>query len=339
MRVLGIETSCDETGLALYDSEHGLLAQRLHSQVALHRDYGGVVPELAARDHIRHLLPLLSDLLGDVDGRTPDAVAYTQGPGLAGALMVGAMAGRALAYAWQVPALGIHHLEGHLLMPLMSVSDLQAPFLSLLVSGGHTQLLRVHTLGEYELLGESIDDAVGEAFDKVAKMLGLDYPGGPAVASLAEQGDDRAFDFPQPMLDRPGLDFSFSGLKTAVRKAISEAERCRQRDADICASFERAVVATLVRKCQRAVQETGLSTLVLAGGVAANLRLRRELAACPGLRLVYPPLALCTDNGAMIAYAGCRRLLHGAGGDGLGLSLRPRWPLADLSLLRREDEQ
>ncbi len=336
MRVLGIETSCDETGLAIYDSERGLLGQRLHSQVILHRDYGGVVPELAARDHIRHFLPLLGELLADTEGRIPDAVAYTQGPGLAGALMVGAMAGRALAYAWRVPALGIHHLEGHLLMPLMDATDLQAPFLSLLVSGGHTQLLRVRALGDYELLGESIDDAVGEAFDKVAKMLGLDYPGGPAVARLAETGDDAAFDFPQPMLDRPGLDFSFSGLKTAVRKVIIDAPRSSQRDADICASFEYAVVATLVRKCQRAVQETGLSTLVLAGGVAANVRLRRELAACPGLRLVYPPQALCTDNGAMIAYAGCRRLLHAAQGDALGLSLRPRWPLSALSALTGE---
>ncbi len=330
VRVLGIETSCDETGLAVYDSEHGLLAQRLHSQIALHRDYGGVVPELASRDHVRYLLPLLEELLAECGVERPDAVAYTRGPGLAGALMVGAMTGRALAYAWQVPALGIHHLEGHLLMPLMGDASVELPFLCLLVSGGHTQLLRVSALGHYELLGESIDDAVGEAFDKVAKMLGLDYPGGPAVAHWATRGNDRAYDFPQPMLDRPGLDFSFSGLKTAVRKVIEEVERSPQRDADICASFERAVVQTLVRKCQRAVAATGLSTLVLAGGVAANARLRRELAACKDWRVVYPPTALCTDNGAMIAYAGCLRLLRGQA-DALGLSLRPRWPLVELS--------
>ncbi|NNM51288.1 MAG: tRNA (adenosine(37)-N6)-threonylcarbamoyltransferase complex transferase subunit TsaD [Pseudomonadales bacterium] len=329
MLVLGIETSCDETGVALYDSEHGLLGQELYSQIALHADYGGVVPELASRDHVRKLVPLVRQLMHACSVDKADAVAYTCGPGLAGALMVGAMTGRALAMAWGVPALGVHHMEGHLLAPLMSAQAPQFPFLALLVSGGHTQLLRVDALGQYTLLGESVDDAVGEAFDKVAKMLGLDYPGGPAVARCALQGNPERFDFPQPMLDRPGLDFSFSGLKTAVRIAITQTQDYPDKAADICAAFERAAVDVLVAKCGRAVLMTGLRRLVVAGGVSANLKLRASLGEMAGTEVWYAPVELCTDNGAMIAYAGCQRLLRGEH-HGLALELFPRWPLTAL---------
>ncbi len=309
MRVLGIETSCDETGVAVYDSEKGLLAHRLYSQVDLHADYGGVVPELASRDHVRKLIPLIKEVLAAANSNAQEinGIAYTSGPGLAGALMVGAMTGRSLAYAWNVPAIGVHHMEGHLLAPLLEVNKPEFPFIALLVSGGHTQLLRVDGIGQYQLLGESVDDAAGEAFDKVAKMLNLDYPGGPNVAKLALQGNGAAFKFPRPMLDRPGLDFSFSGLKTSVLTAYKNTPDYPEKLADIAASFEAAVVDTLLRKCERALKETGLKRLVMAGGVSANVKLRAELEAMAQRKrwqVFYPSHAFCTDNGAMIAYAG-----------------------------------
>lgn len=337
MRVLGIETSCDETGVAVYDSERGLLADVLYSQIELHQEYGGVVPELASRDHIRKSLPLVREVLAQA-GTTAeqiDGVAFTAGPGLIGALMVGACIGRSLAYAWGVPAVGVHHMEAHLLAPMLEENPPRFPFVALLVSGGHTQLVRVDGIGRYVLLGESLDDAAGEAFDKCAKMLGLPYPGGPHLARLAEQGREQ-FAFPRPMLNRPGLDFSFSGLKTAVSLAI----RAHSVDgivpaatrADIAASFQRAVVATLTGKSLRALQETGLTTLVVAGGVSANRELRatleRELHAI-GANVFYARPRFCTDNGAMIAYAGCQRLLGGAREE-LPLSVRARWPLTEL---------
>jgi N6-L-threonylcarbamoyladenine synthase len=337
MRVLGIETSCDETGAAIYDSARGLLAEALHSQIDLHQAYGGVVPELASRDHIQKTLPLIRQVLAEADTRPEqiDGVAFTSGPGLIGALMVGACIGRSLAYAWAVPALGVHHMEAHLLAPMLEAEPPPLPFVALLVSGGHTQLVAVSAVGVYELLGESVDDAAGEAFDKCAKMLGLPYPGGPHLARLAEQGSTR-FDFPRPMTNRPGLDFSFSGLKTAVSTAIRDQASAGTLDdgvrADVAASFQAAVVETLTIKCRRALAQTGLRTLVLAGGVSANRALRAalegELAAI-GARLFYARPEFCTDNGAMIAYAGCQRLLVGQGGD-LAVRVRPRWPLAEL---------
>ncbi|HNL81667.1 MAG TPA: tRNA (adenosine(37)-N6)-threonylcarbamoyltransferase complex transferase subunit TsaD, partial [Agitococcus sp.] len=316
MRVLGIETSCDETGVAVYDSEQGLLAHRLYSQIQLHADYGGVVPELASRDHVRKLIPLIKEVLAAANSQATDinGIAYTSGPGLAGALMVGALTGRSLAYAWRVPAIGVHHMEGHLLAPLLEENKPEFPFIALLVSGGHTQLLKVEGIGQYELLGESVDDAAGEAFDKVAKMLHLDYPGGPNVARLALQGNSEAFNFPRPMLDRAGLDFSFSGLKTAVLNANNQTEDYPQKKADIAASFEAAIVDSLVKKCERALKQTGLKRLVMAGGVSANLRLRaqlQDLAMRKRWQVFYPSAAFCTDNGAMIAYAGCQRLVAG----------------------------
>lgn len=340
MRVLGIETSCDETGVAIYDSERGLLADALFSQIALHREYGGVVPELASRDHVRKCLPLLREVFaaaglqpGEVDG-----VAFTAGPGLIGALMVGACIGRSLAYAWGVPALGVHHMEAHLLAPMLEAEPPALPFVALLVSGGHTQLVRVDGIGQYTLLGESLDDAAGEAFDKCAKMLGLPYPGGPELAALAESGHTR-FDFPRPMVNRPGLDFSFSGLKTAVLTAIREQAAINggqidaSTSADIAASFQAAVVETLTIKSLRALQQTGLKTLVLAGGVSANRALRarldRDLNAI-GARVFYARPQYCTDNGAMIAYAGYQRLLAGQG-DALAIQVRARWPLTELT--------
>jgi N6-L-threonylcarbamoyladenine synthase len=341
MRVLGIETSCDETGVAIYDSARGLLADALFSQIALHREYGGVVPELASRDHVRKCLPLLREVFGKAGLRPGDVdgVAFTAGPGLVGALMVGACIGRSLAYAWGVPALGVHHMEAHLLAPMLEAEPPQLPFVALLVSGGHTQLVRVDGIGQYALLGESLDDAAGEAFDKCAKMLGLPYPGGPELAALAESGHLR-FDFPRPMVNRPGLDFSFSGLKTAVLTAIREqTDLSGQLDAstraDIAASFQAAVVETLAIKALRALQQTGLKTLVLAGGVSANRALRqrldRDLNAI-GARVFYARPQFCTDNGAMIAYAGCQRLLAGQR-DALAIQVRARWPLTELSAL------
>ena len=338
MRVLGIETSCDETGVAIYDSERGLLADALFSQIALHREYGGVVPELASRDHVRKCLPLIREVLATAQLQPDhiDAIAYTSGPGLVGALMVGACIGRSLAYAWQVPALGVHHMEAHLLAPMLEAEPPQLPFVALLVSGGHTQLVRVAGIGRYELLGESLDDAAGEAFDKCAKMLGLPYPGGPELAKLAEQGDP-SFDFPRPMLNRPGLDFSFSGLKTAVLTAIREQTSAAgvidpQVRADIAASFQAAVVETLSVKAQRALQQTGLKTLVMAGGVSANRELRRVLErdlAAIDAKVFYARPQFCTDNGAMIAYAGCQRLLANQH-DALTINVRARWPLIEL---------
>jgi N6-L-threonylcarbamoyladenine synthase len=337
MRVLGIETSCDETGVAVYDRERGLLADVIYSQIELHQQYGGVVPELASRDHIRKSLPLIRQVLAEADTAAAeiDGVAFTAGPGLIGALMVGACIGRSLAYAWDVPAIGVHHMEAHLLAPMLEDNPPRLPFVALLVSGGHTQLVRVDGIGAYTLLGESLDDAAGEAFDKCAKMLHLPYPGGPHLAQLAEQGQ-QSFNFPRPMMNRPGLDFSFSGLKTAVSLAIrgsthdgviAEATR-----ADIAASFQRAVVETLAGKSVRALRDTGLKTLVIAGGVSANRELRatleRELHAI-GAEVFYARPRFCTDNGAMIAYAGCQRLLAGAHED-LPLKVRARWPMTDL---------
>lgn len=335
MRVLGIETSCDETGVAIYDTEHGLLAHRLHSQITMHADYGGVVPELASRDHIRRMVPLVREVMVEANTSAEQltGIAYTAGPGLAGALLTGAMFARSLAYAWSLPAVGVHHMEGHLLAPLLEPKPPAFPFVALLVSGGHTQLMRVDGIGQYELLGESIDDAAGEAFDKVAKMLGLDYPGGPQVAKWAQQGNASAFKFPRPMLDRPGLDFSFSGLKTAVLTARDQTPDYPNRLADICASFEDAVVDTLLRKCLRALEQTGLKRLVLAGGVSANKRLRQVLAErlqAIGGEAYYPAPAFCTDNGAMIAFAGAQRLAAGESVD-LAVTVRARWPMTELS--------
>lgn len=337
MRVLGIETSCDETGVAIYDSEKGLLAHRLYSQVDLHADYGGVVPELASRDHVRKLIPLIKEVLAAANSSAQDmnGIAYTSGPGLAGALMVGAMTGRSLAYAWNIPAIGVHHMEGHLLAPLLEVNKPEFPFIALLVSGGHTQLLRVDGIGQYQLLGESVDDAAGEAFDKVAKMLNLDYPGGPNVAKLALQGNGTAFKFPRPMLDRPGLDFSFSGLKTSVLTAYKNTPDYPEKLADIAASFEAAVVDTLLRKCERALKETGLKRLVMAGGVSANVKLRADLEAMAQRKrwqVFYPSHAFCTDNGAMIAYAGCQRLMAGQQ-ENLAVTVKARWPMVELPAL------
>jgi len=351
MRVLGIETSCDETGIALYDSERGLLADSLYSQVALHERFGGVIPELASRDHIRKTLPLIQEVL-DKAGATLediDGIAYTAGPGLIGALLVGASLGRALGMALGVPCIGVHHMEGHLLAPMLEDTPPEFPFVALLVSGGHTQLERVDGIGRYTLLGESLDDAAGEAFDKVGKMLGLAYPGGPRVAALAEKGTPGRFEFPRPMINRPGLEFSFSGLKTAVRNTLVE-ERARQKAdtgaqdvdeqtrADIARAFEDAVVQTFVIKCRRALQETGLKALIIAGGVSANVRLREGLQGMVEKErstLFYARPHLCTDNGAMIAYAGCQRLLAGES-DGLALAVRPRWPLSSLAPLGQQ---
>lgn len=338
MRVLGIETSCDETGVALYDSERGLLSDALYSQVELHQAYGGVVPELASRDHVRRTLPLVRQVLAEsaCSPAEVEGVAYTAGPGLIGALMVGACIGRGLAYGWGVPAIGVHHMEGHLLAPLLEPDPPAFPLVALLVSGGHTQLVRVDGIGHYRLLGESLDDAAGEAFDKCAKMLGLPYPGGPQIAALAERGEAR-IRFPRPMVNRPGLDFSFSGLKTFAFNTIAAARAAdgtieEQTMADIARSFEEAVVSTLVVKCRRALEQEGLTRLIIAGGVSANVRLREQLQialAERGASVHYARPALCTDNGAMIAYAGCQRLLAGAAAS-LAVAVRPRWPLAEL---------
>jgi N6-L-threonylcarbamoyladenine synthase len=334
MRVLGIETSCDETAAAVYDGEQGLLGHCLHSQVRMHAEYGGVVPELASRDHVRALLPMVDQVLKEAQTRPEeiDAVAYTAGPGLVGALLVGGAVARSLAFAWNRPALAIHHLEGHLLAPMLEPDPPEFPFLALLVSGGHTMLASVRALGDYEIIGSSLDDAAGEAFDKTAKLLGLPYPGGPALARLAERGRPGKFRFPRPMLDRPGLDFSFSGLKTAVVVATRGLELDEQTRADIAAEFQQAVVETLVAKCARAAAQTGLSTLVVAGGVGANQALRQALGALAQrarLRVLYPRPEFCTDNAAMIAYAGYRRLVRGEHDD-LRIRANARWPLDSL---------
>lgn len=332
MLILGIETSCDETGVALYDSERGLLAHALYSQVELHAQYGGVVPELASRDHVRKLLPLIQQLLADAQLTLEDleAVAYTAGPGLVGALMVGAAVACGLAFALDVPAIPVHHMEGHLLAPLLEEPAPAFPFVALLVSGGHTQLVDVQALGQYQLLGESLDDAAGEAFDKTAKMLGLPYPGGPVLAKLADSGDATAFDFPRPMTDRPGLDFSFSGLKTAVLTAWRECGEDEARKADIAASFQAAVVDTLVIKCRRALEHTGQQRLVISGGVSAN-RLLRERLATLDAEVFFPRLEFCTDNGAMIAFAASQRLAQGQQQQDWAIKTRARWPMAELS--------
>jgi N6-L-threonylcarbamoyladenine synthase len=341
MRVLGIETSCDETGVALYDSARGLLAHALHSQVAVHAEYGGVVPEIASRDHVRKLLPLVSQCLDEAGlARSDiDAVAYTAGPGLIGALLVGAATGRALALALGKPALAVHHMEGHLLAPMLEADPPRFPFVALLVSGGHTMLVEVRAIGDYRLLGETLDDAAGEAFDKTAKLLGLGYPGGPALARLAQSGRAGRFDFPRPMTDRPGLDFSFSGLKTHTRNLFQEqAGEDDEVVADIAAGFQQAVVDTLAIKCRRAMQETRAAQLVVAGGVGANEALRRRLrkdGERHGWTVAYPRTEFCTDNGAMIAFAGCQRLLAGEA-TGLPVEVRPRWPLDQLQPPRTE---
>ncbi len=334
MLVLGIESSCDETAVALYDQRRGLVGHILHSQVAVHAKYGGVVPELASRDHIRKVIPLIGELLEDTDTKLSDldGIAYTAGPGLLGALMVGAGFGRTLAWALGVPALAVHHMEAHLLAPLMDPARRPPlPFVALLVSGGHTQLVQVDAVGAYTLLGESLDDAAGEAFDKAAKMLGLGYPGGPAVAEAAQSGDPGRFSFPRPMTNRPGLDFSFSGLKTFTLNTIRQLEPLAEQDiCDVARAFEDAVVDTLFIKCRRAVEQTGIPHLVMAGGVAANQVLRASLAERLEAQTYYPPPALCTDNGAMVAYAGLCRLQAGESAP-LSIDTRARWPLTELT--------
>ena len=342
MLVLGIETSCDETGVAVYDSGRGLLAHALHSQVALHDAYGGVVPELASRDHIRHLLPLIREVLHKAGAKESDldAIAYTQGPGLAGALLVGAAVANSLAFGLGIAAIGVHHLEGHLLSPLLESNPPRFPFLALLISGGHTQLMRVSGVGQYEMLGETLDDAAGEAFDKTAKLLGLGYPGGPALAKLAERGRADRFAFPRPMLEqlekRGDLNFSFSGLKTAVVMLTRTRALDEQTRSDVAAAFQEAVADVLVAKSLAAVRRTGLSRLVVAGGVGANVRLRALLdsaAARDKFSVFYPAMEFCTDNGAMIALAGCLRLkiAKTARALPLGFTVRPRWALADVA--------
>ena len=337
--VLGIETSCDETGVALLRWQpdapgRGLLAHTLYSQIKLHADYGGVVPELASRDHVRKLLPLIRQALAEAGLTVQDlgGVAYTAGPGLVGALLVGAAAGRALAWALGVPAIGVHHMEGHLLAPLLEDDPPQPPFVALLVSGGHSMLVEVKAIGQYTILGDTLDDAAGEAFDKTAKMMGLPYPGGPALAKLAEQGRAGAFRFSRPMTDRPGLDFSFSGLKTQVLLAWQQSDQSAQTRADIARAFEEAIVDTLLIKCRRALQASGTARLVIAGGVGATRRLRSELAAAgvkAGFRTDFPRLDFCTDNGAMIALAGAIRLASGQQQDA-SVQVYPRWDLQSL---------
>lgn len=337
MLILGIETSCDDTGVALFDSRHGLLAHKLHSQVEIHNPYGGIVPELAARDHVRKLLPLIQVVMRDADREKKelDAVAYTAGPGLAGALLVGAAVGQSLAAALRVPAIGIHHMEGHLLSPMLEERSPALPFLALLVSGGHTQLVDVQRVGQYHILGESLDDAVGEAFDKVAKLLGLEYPGGPQIAAAAAAGNSGRFRFPRPMTDRPGLDFSFSGLKTHTAEIAKSHHLDAQTIADIAWAFQDAAVDTLVIKTKRALEQTGHRRCVVAGGVGANRLLRARLNALArdgAYELFYPRLEFCTDNGAMIAYAGSLRLSTNIPPEP-GFKVLPRWSLNDLESL------
>ncbi len=334
MKVLGIETSCDETGIAIYDDQQGLLAEALYSQIALHADYGGVVPELASRDHVQRIIPLIDQVMKQAECQPEDidGIAYTAGPGLMGALMVGAAVGRSLAWTWKCPSIGVHHMEGHLLAPMLEENTPDFPFLALLVSGGHTLLVDVSGIGQYKIIGESLDDAVGEAFDKTAKMLGLGYPGGPIISELALNGKTDRYKFPRPMVNRPGLDMSFSGLKTFVLNTWTESDKTVQTKADIAYAFQEAVVDTLAIKCKRALKETGHQRLVIAGGVSANKRLRSrlaELAKTSSVAVFYPKHEFCTDNGAMIAYAGLQRLSAGEK-DGDGFSATPRWPLGDL---------
>ena len=333
MYVLGIETSCDETGVAIYHSKIGLINHLLYSQVEMHSEYGGVVPELASRDHIRKLVPLIKQSLEESRLTSTDinGIAYTAGPGLMGALLVGAATARSLAWTWQVPAIAVHHMEGHLLAPMLEENPPAFPFVALLISGGHTLLVKVEGIGKYQLLGESLDDAAGEAFDKTAKMLGLGYPGGPKLSALAEHGKTQ-LKFPRPMTDRPGLDFSFSGLKTFTLNSFNASNADDQNKADIAAGFQQAVAETLSIKCKRALQQTGLKRLVVAGGVSANKQIRQlltEMTDKEHAQIYFPRLEFCTDNGAMIAYAGCQRLMAGQQ-QGLEIFARPRWPIGEL---------
>lgn len=336
MLVLGIETSCDETGIALYETKQGLLGHALHSQIKMHAEYGGVVPELASRDHIRRALPLATQVLAqaNIDLREIDAIAYTQGPGLAGALLVGTSIAESLAFALDLPTIGVHHLEGHLLSPLLEEHPPAFPFVALLVSGGHTQLMRVDGIGQYELLGDTLDDAAGEAFDKTAKLLGLPYPGGPAISALAAHGKPSQFKLPRPMLTSGDLNFSFSGLKTAVLTLVTQHQPpTDQTRADIAHAFQEAAIAVLAGKCTAALKQTGLSRLVVSGGVGANRRLRAELdnaASKWRFDVFYPRLEFCTDNGAMIAFAGAMRLKQAKPGPH-AFSIRPRWDLVELT--------
>lgn len=337
MLVLGIETSCDETGLAVYDSDQGLLAHTIYSQIHIHAQYGGIVPELASRDHIRKVIPLIEEVLGKASISSPDinGIAFTKGPGLKGALLVGAMLGRTLGFVYQIPTVGVHHLEGHILSPFLDPNPPLFPFIALLVSGGHTELIYAKRIGCYEIIGETLDDAVGEAFDKTANLLGLGYPGGAALSKLAEQGNPNRFHFPRPMVDRPGLDFSFSGIKTFALNLINEHSINDQMRADIASGFQEAIVETLTIKCRRALQQTGLQRLVIAGGVGANNALRKSLSKmCQkyNKNLYFPRHEFCTDNGAMIAYAGCQRLLAGER-DELSVEVFPRWNLSELTPL------
>ena len=336
---LGIESSCDETGIALYHSHQGLLAHSLYSQVKLHEEYGGVVPELASRDHIRKLLPLIEETIqtADITSEQINGIAYTAGPGLMGALLAGASVARSLAYAWQIPAVAVHHMEGHLLAPMLEENKPEFPFICLLVSGGHSMIIRVDGIGQYKLLGDTIDDAAGEAFDKTAKLLNLGYPGGPEVSKLAVEGQTERYKFPRPMVDRPGLDMSFSGLKTFTlntwQKAVKAGDDSHQTKADICRAFELAVADTLTIKCKRALEQEGLNRLVISGGVSANREIRDKLTQLMNKRrgeAFYPRLEFCTDNGAMIAYAGAQRLAAGQHND-LNFACNPRWQLEELT--------
>jgi len=333
LQVLGIETSCDETGVAIYDSDKGLLAHRLYSQIDIHMPFGGVVPELASRDHIKKTLPLIDALLKETQLKRTDldAIAYTKCPGLIGALLVGASIGRSLAYALNIPAIGVHHMEGHLLAPMLSDNPPEFPFVALLVSGGHTLLVQAEGLNQYKILGESVDDAVGEAFDKVAKLLGLGYPGGSEIATLAQKGNSKRFHFPRPMVNRPGLDFSFSGIKTFAIRTLQKHGDDEQTKANIACAFQEAIVDTLMIKCRRAVEKTGDSRLIVAGGVSANQLLRERLIVEMkklNVDVYYPPLIFCTDNGAMIAYAGFLHLKNNEQ-DGLEIKAQARCALGD----------
>lgn len=332
MNVLGVETSCDETGVAIYNSEKGLVSHCLYSQVPVHAEYGGVVPELASRDHIRKLSPLIRQCLSDGKMRPSDidGIAYTAGPGLIGPLMVGATVARSLAMAWKVPAVGVHHMEGHLLAPLLDKDPPEFPFVALLISGGHTLLVQAERAGQYRIIGETLDDAAGEAFDKTASLLGLGYPGGPALSKLAERGNPEHYRFPRPMTNRPGLDFSFSGLKTFARNMLASTDKSAR--ADIARAFQDAVADTFSIKCRRAMRQTGYKRLVVAGGVSANTGIRsklQDMAQKEGIKVYYPRLEFCTDNGAMIAFAGHQRLREGQK-ESLAIKVRPRWPLDEI---------
>ncbi len=332
MRILGIESSCDETGFAIYDSEHGLLAHALHSQIDTHREHGGVVPELASRDHVNYLIPLLEEVLvqAKLEKKNLDGVAYTAGPGLIGALLVGSCFAKSLAYSLGIPALGVHHLEAHILAAKMETPALEFPFIALLISGGHCQLIKVEGLGTYELLGDTLDDAVGEAFDKTAKLMGIPYPGGPVLAKLADSCETTPYIFPKPMTDRPGLDFSFSGLKTCALMTWNQSSKDDKARQEIAKAFQHAVIETLIIKSKRAVQQVDCKRLVVAGGVGANLALRTALTRWMqdiNGEVFFPAIEYCTDNGAMVAYAGCLHLLEGHMDEEVGIHVRARWPL------------